>query len=570
MAPVSCGNDPTCEETQTCHGNTGSDDGTGGDGTRGGGAGTSSNGADGGSDGGGDGAGASSASGGASGSSNGGGAGSNNGGSGGEVDETPPTIESFSPPDAEVDVEPVVEISVTFSEAIDATTATTESVTLVGPRGEVSGSPSVDGNVLTFTPDRRLDLLGTYTLSIARSIADLAGNTLVRGANTGFQVRDGRFSAPTYPFGRILPRNVTRFQHNGSGDVVVGMEQPEDHTAVYGAVYHAAEDRWTTPFTLHSMGGVEYHASGLDIDPARRAVVAWGGIGTAGYGWARFTDDERWIDSGPLYAYAEVTASSEGAATAVSWEGADPDLVIHAQDLVTGTIDPPAPYPTLDSAEFVFPVASLGRMALISAEDVSGGQELTVRWQSGVGWAAPESLTRVSYFASFTWDSDEQGNILVVWREDDEISSRFYDHAGNRWLPVDFLGSVPSNVVLGKPDLTAGNAILYFKTPDPDAVGWVAVYEAGVGWIEDSVVELSGGTPGPFVGVSMDAAGNALVVWDTNFRHRRYLHGLGWQPASSLVSISISRNYVWGAAAPDGSVLVMGNDFASPLAIRFE
>ncbi|HEX6764929.1 MAG TPA: hypothetical protein VF103_05610, partial [Polyangiaceae bacterium] len=181
----------------------------------------------------------------------------------------------------------------------------------------------------------------------------------------------------------------------------------------------------------------------------------------------------------------------------------------------------------------------------------------------------PERLARASDFDPLTFDSDEQGNIMVVWLDGTEIRSRVYDRAQDRWLPEALVATTTADAILGKPDLTSGSAILYFKTPAPNPGTWAAIYEAGVGWVQASTVQLDEES-GDLVAVSMDEAGNALVVWNFDVRHRRYLREGGWQAAASFVSISVTSNTLWAAAAPDGTVLVVANDFGWPWAIRFE
>jgi hypothetical protein len=571
VGAAACDGEPSCEETQTCPGNAGSVSGKGGNVGQGGSSGSASGGTDGSSGNASGGNGASAGDGGNAGNGNGGGNGASGGESGtGGGDEDPPTVESFAPGDGEADVERDVEVTAELSEPIDEATVTTSSVTLEGPEGEVAGNLSVDQAVIRFVPDRPLHLLGTYTFTLADSIADLAGNTLVASASAEFQVRDGRWGAAAYPFGRTVPRNVTRLERNALGDVVVGMERPDDLEIVYGAVYTAEENRWTPADELHYMMGQQYYPSGLGIDDSRRAVVAWGGYNTAGYGWTRCTAQGTWIDAGPLGAFAELAVTPAGSVMGVTWVGTDPDLVLRAQDLATGTVEAAAPFPTLDSAEFVFPVASLERIALLSASNVSGGQELTVRWQAGVGWGAPDALATATEFSAFTFDEDEQGNIIVIWRDVDVIRSRVYERAKNQWTPLALVATTTTSAFLNKPDMTAGSAVFSFNASDPDPATWAAVYEAGVGWNEDSFLRLGDNESGGLVAVSMDGAGNALAAWDGTFRYRRYLPGTGWRAASSLVSVGVFTSHIWAAAALDGAVLVVSNDFASPWSIRFE
>jgi hypothetical protein len=103
---------------------------------------------------------------------------------------------------------------------------------------------------------------------------------------------------------------------------------------------------------------------------------------------------------------------------------------------------------------------------------------------------------------------------------------------------------------------------------------WAAIYEAGTGWIDSSIVSLDDPPDGQDIAVSIDAAGNALAVWQSELRFQRYVAGVGWQTPSSLQA-RVDPVYVWSAAAPDGSVLVVANDLEDspsvyPMAIRFE
>lgn len=93
------------------------------------------------------------------------------------VDRTAPTISSTSPADGDAAVLLDATIAVTFSEPMDTSTITSSSFTL---DNGVSGTLSFNSNntVATFTPSSYLTNYTTYTVSLANTITDSAGNAI--------------------------------------------------------------------------------------------------------------------------------------------------------------------------------------------------------------------------------------------------------------------------------------------------------------------------------------------------------------------------------------------------------
>jgi hypothetical protein len=89
-------------------------------------------------------------------------------------DTTPPTITAVLPEDGATDVPVSTTISATFSEAMNETSA--EAAFSITPT--VAGTFSWDGNTMTFTPDAYLAFSTEYTVTIAATATDLAGNGL--------------------------------------------------------------------------------------------------------------------------------------------------------------------------------------------------------------------------------------------------------------------------------------------------------------------------------------------------------------------------------------------------------
>ncbi len=289
------------------------------------------------------------------------------GGEGGMGDDDPPSVEGFTPDDGSSDVERDIEVTAELSEPVDEATVTATRVTLTGPDGDVAGTLSVDENVISFVPDRPLYLLGTYTFTLDDTIADLAGNTLEQSASAEFQVRDGRWGEPTFPFGETERRVTTKLQRNAFGDIVVGTESWPGYENVIAGVYHAAENRWTTGVVPNATGFV----IGVGMDAQLRAAIGWQPISTAG-GWAQFAEATGWRPLGSLgWGPNDVTVTPEG--QALAWHGDETSrYVTRVQSLGGGSLGPVEQTPLNVDASVQF-VASRERFAVLSVRPVTGG-----------------------------------------------------------------------------------------------------------------------------------------------------------------------------------------------------
>lgn len=102
-----------------------------------------------------------------------------------EQDQTPPTVDSTSPGAGESGVPVSTTPRVTFSEALDAASVTSETVQLLDSAGRAvvqeSGWPTLDGAVVTLRPASPLGEGASYRIFVrggASGVKDLAGNPL--------------------------------------------------------------------------------------------------------------------------------------------------------------------------------------------------------------------------------------------------------------------------------------------------------------------------------------------------------------------------------------------------------
>jgi hypothetical protein len=483
-------------------------------------------------------------------------------------DSARPTIVSVAPGDGDENVERDIAVTITFSEPIDERSITETSILLAGPEGDVVGTLRVDGNVVSFLPSRKLWLLGDYSLTVGETVADLSGNTLHEGTRVGFRIRDGRWSEPKWPFGANAPMGVSQFQRNALGDIVLGMVSATPNV-LYGATYRAAEDEWSGAAELKR--DAYFPIFGVGIDIAGRAVASWSDSVT--HGWLRTTGGADWGDAGALGEFANVTVSSTGLATAAWWRAGYAGIETRTMDLRNGSLKPPQTIDITGPGIGPYPVASRDRTAILArTTSPSDGDVLWISWEDGAEWSQPEPIASAPLIFDFAYDSDEHGNIIVVWPENDRVWSRIYARSSDSWGEEQFVAAASSNANVQRVDMTNGSALLSFGSREPTPSTWAMIYDAGQGWVESSLVSLDEQQSSD-AGIALDDAGNGIAIYapaGLGSRIRRYVAGVGWQPH---VPPPLAIAGATCAAAFDRSITVVtstatGNP--APRTIRFE
>jgi hypothetical protein len=102
------------------------------------------------------------------------------------VDTAPPTVISTDPAPEATGVPVTTLITVTFSESVDPSSFGGAAFTLRTGATAVSGTLSVDGSVVTFTPGGGLAFDTTYTATIEKGVQDLAGNAMAADYSWSF------------------------------------------------------------------------------------------------------------------------------------------------------------------------------------------------------------------------------------------------------------------------------------------------------------------------------------------------------------------------------------------------
>jgi hypothetical protein len=100
-------------------------------------------------------------------------------------DTTPPSITEVSPVDLATDVLITANVSITFSEQMEAT-ASQNAFTLSAGVTAINGTFTWSGNAMTFDPSSNLSYSTTYSVKVTSSAKDTAGNSMASEFNSSF------------------------------------------------------------------------------------------------------------------------------------------------------------------------------------------------------------------------------------------------------------------------------------------------------------------------------------------------------------------------------------------------
>lgn len=200
------------------------------------------------------------------------------------TDATPPTVISTSPVNVTTGVALEKRIEANFSEAMNASTITTETFTLMQGSTIILGVVSYSGTKAVFTPRNSLAPNSTYSAAITVGTEDLAGNAMVANYLWSFTTRSALAAADQPPvvlesagqFAILSSSAITNIPTSSiTGDVgispgvrsdISGLTNPE----VTGTIY-AADDADPVPADLTAAKN-DAEAAYLDAVAATRGT----------------------------------------------------------------------------------------------------------------------------------------------------------------------------------------------------------------------------------------------------------------------------------------------------------
>ena len=171
-------------------------------------------------------------------------------------DDTPPTVTAVSPANGATAVNPNTAVSITFSEAMDASTinGTTISLKLTSSGASVTGTVAYNTttHIATFTPATALANSANYTVTVTTGVKDLAGNAMSAAFQSTFTTADLTPPAVT----STSPANLAT-QVPVTTTVSATFSKPMDATTITTTTFTLKATATGTPIT----GTVAYNAA---------------------------------------------------------------------------------------------------------------------------------------------------------------------------------------------------------------------------------------------------------------------------------------------------------------------
>lgn len=199
--------------------------------------------------------------------------------------EGPPEVVQVDPADGAVEVELSTNVSLLFSEALDAATVTEDSVQVLDGDAPVAGEVSLDdqdGILATFNPTRALALACTYNVSVSTAVTDRGGAALGQAFSSSFTTRDGAWDVTDTPFVGD-PNNWGLYSEaflavDGRGNALVVWPEYDANTGQYAfwGRWHRATTGWQDGVQL-STGEINGFSprAGVAANESGDAVVVW-------------------------------------------------------------------------------------------------------------------------------------------------------------------------------------------------------------------------------------------------------------------------------------------------------
>jgi hypothetical protein len=194
----------------------------------------------------------------------------------------------------------------------------------------------------------------------------------------------------------------------------------------------------------------------------------------------------------------------------------------------------------------------------VTTEDGTWGAQTQVSTTTTTDSFAPRIAADATGGATVVWDQISGGGVFGLW-----ASSKT---ATGSWTPPDPLGGT---VNFNSYDLSVdanGNAfVVWFEVAAPPLGVWATRHAAGGTWSAAGTIEAS--TPGGTLPVvATDANGNAIAIWSRSQRlwSNRYTNGSGWgteEPVITSNMVNINTRFA-GSDAAGNAVLVWDSGLA--------
>lgn len=534
------------------------------------------------------------------------------GGLGGEkpVLGDPPSVVGVVPEADADDVEPSAQVVIEFSEPLDESSITEDSVYVLDGDIKVPGTLAYANGHVIFSPSSPLALLARYTVHVTRDVRDTTDQALTSEFSSSFVTRDGAWKSEA--LFREQNTWLRPSKPDARGNVMIAWEEANGNNG--GDIYVAlvAPNGEVGEKKLIEELDTNCYSPQISMNPAGDAVVAW--VNSPGNDEPmqifarRYIDGEweaeatrvegvfdvnnkfadgpfvgasngvftvGWIVTSGVYSYLQFTKATgagawdvnpfevDWASTAqgnrVRTNGVSLDFGPDGGGTLVYTYDTTATPRTLRSAFFSTSTNSWSSGAVLRATE-----DLAAR--DNCGGCLPVVTRSASGTALVTWSNSDEGSSEI------NLLASYYTKA-NGW-------SAPTVV-----DKTTGNVFVYRGSVasfgNRFAVAWkqnnqtifsplISIYDVEAGtWSEPKL--LSDGETNNWYGnpqVATDAHGNLLAAWPqggdldlpptVHFARFNHLDGT-WGAPASLVQIDQAYNDVQLVGLGNGPVYALLN-----------
>ena len=477
----------------------------------------------------------------------------------------PPTVSGVSPANGATEVSRSISLTASFDSDLLASTVSETSFTLAS-NGSIDGTVSFDvlTNTATFTPDKSLALLSSYTATLTTDITNVSGEPMSTVFNWNFTTADGSLSSTVEQVqsdnsaGLDSPKII--YSNDGNAIAIWYARPADTGDKRLWANKYTAGSGWGSAFILQADTSTSVTVYQLAANDNGDALACWSQ--NQSEIWARryhsatdSWDDAEKIATGSGLGDVSVALRNDGTALVVWSMKSDSIWDVYASHYSEeADWSTPEAIDSGDDEAYLPQVkfdGSGNAIAVWSQKDATQFSVYANRYVAGTGWADAtlvESLeTGTPYSVSAPQLAvDASGNALVVW---DHYDGSHYNLWYNRY---DVNSGWQSEAPLENDDLdirlpalamnASGNAIVAWAKTDAsfNFVGYSSrVFTPGTGWGEDQPFTYAG-TSFDKLAVAMDVSGNALFAWafddDTNSSiwFNRYRSASGWAGASEV------------------------------------
>jgi|GEM_PF-1797011 len=520
-----------------------------------------------------------------------------------EPDTTGPEIVSRDPGVDDTGVDLDVQVTVEFSEPVNASSVSGDTIVLQTSGyelpSEVALSPS--GLTATLVPESGFMILADYEVTVSGDVEDLAGNKLGDDVAWGFQTRDGAWGSTIQSYNTVnnypaADDPSVAFHGAGMANILWSAFNSNPTPYAYDtetAGYDRHEDPpWSTEVANDPLSSSSGGSSTQPYIASNRyggtSFGVWLGGEIYSYVYAkRFTSGE-WDASEPqisqdYYSYQPVVGVDEAGNAIALWR------------YETGG------YSYVYSSEFTDTLGSWGSPDQRSSGQYGEDPQIAVRIETGdavcvwvdlgadyyvygadydpdLGWGDPVviSSTVIAAQALPQIAMDWNGNAVAVWRGgDNKIYANRYRASDGTWqeeVAVSSEGGSKPRVAMD----VYGNAIAVWEHQSGSQI-FFNRYDHGVNWPTwettgaEAGVALSPPAPVEYAAVpqiAFDVAGNGIAVWEEDWviKVKRYPHGLTldeWKyssPTEPLIETVSEGNYNISPAidlGPNGRAIVV-------------